>query len=85
MSYLQRRNGRYRARYRGPARPGTSNTFDRKADALRFLAKMETEKARGSWIDPRHTDLPLARWSEEFRVGPPALAEDVGDLPQGPK
>jgi hypothetical protein len=66
MSYVERRNGRYRARYRDPLGRVTSNTFDRKADALRFLAEMETDKGRGSWIDPRHADLPLARWSEEF-------------------
>jgi len=44
----------------------TSTTFERKTDAQRFLAEMETDKARGAWIDPRHADLPLARWSEEF-------------------
>jgi integrase len=66
MSYVERRNGRYRARYRDPLGRVTSTTFDRKADAQRFLAEMETEKARGSWIDPRHADLPLAQWSAEF-------------------
>jgi hypothetical protein len=60
MSYVERRNGRYRARYRDPLGRVTSTTFDRKADAQRFLAEMETEKARKSWIDPRHADLPLA-------------------------
>ncbi len=27
---------------------------------------METEKARGNWIDPRHAAIPLAHWADEF-------------------
>lgn len=44
----------------------TSTTFDHKADAQRFLAEMETDKHRGSWIDPRHGEAPLGQWSVEF-------------------
>jgi site-specific recombinase XerC len=44
----------------------TSTTFDHKADAQRFLAEMETDKHRGSWIDPRHGEVPLAQRSVEF-------------------
>jgi hypothetical protein len=66
VSYIQKRNGRYRARYRDPLGRMTSTTFDRKADAQRFLAEMETDKVRGSWIDPRHGEQRLASWSEEF-------------------
>jgi integrase len=66
VGYIQKRAHRYRARYRDPLGRTKSKTFDRKADAQRFLAEMETDKARGGWIDPRHADLALARWSEEF-------------------
>jgi hypothetical protein len=66
MSYVQERNGRYRARYRDPLGRMTSTTFDHKADAQRFLAEMETDKFRGSWIDPRHAEVPLAQRSQEF-------------------
>ena len=67
MSYVQKRNGRYRARYRDPLGRITSSTFDLKADAQRFLAEMETDKFRGTWIDPRpHAEVPLAQWSQEF-------------------
>ena len=66
MSYIQKRNGRYRARYRDPLGRMTSATFDHKADAQRFLAEMETDKFRGTWIDPRHAEVPLAHWSQEF-------------------
>ncbi|MDP9418735.1 MAG: N-terminal phage integrase SAM-like domain-containing protein [Actinomycetota bacterium] len=27
---------------------------------------MEADKARGTWIDPRGADTPLAEWAEEF-------------------
>lgn len=65
-SCIQKRNGRYWARYRWPLGRVTSTTFDHKADAQRFLAEMETDKHRGSWIDPRHGEAPLAQWSVEF-------------------
>ena len=60
MSHIQKRNGRYRARYRDPLGRMTSATFDLKADAQRFVAEMETDKFRGTWIDPRHAEVPLA-------------------------
>jgi site-specific recombinase XerC len=66
MCYVQKRNGRYRARYRDPLGRMTSATFDHKADAQRFLAEMETDKVRGTWIDPRHGEVPMAQWSQEF-------------------
>ncbi len=80
MGYIQRRERKYRARYRDPLGRMTSTTFERKADAQRFLAQMETDKARGAWIDPRHAELPLARWSEEFL----ALARRLSPAPRRP-
>ncbi len=60
----------------------TSATFDQKADAQRFSAEMETDKFRGTWIDPRHAEVPLAQWfSGVPRVGPPAVSEHPADLP----
>ena len=66
MGYIERRNGKYRARYRDPLGRAHSKTFTRKADAERFVREMETEKERGNWIDPREADQPLAQWAEEF-------------------
>ena len=54
MAHVERReSGRWRARYRAPDGRERSKTFDRKVDAQRFLAAVETEKSRGEWIDPR--------------------------------
>ncbi len=66
MGYVQKRSGRYRARYRDPLGRMTSKTFARKADAERFLNEMQVDLARGAWIDPRGADVALAEWVEEF-------------------
>jgi hypothetical protein len=51
MGHIERRvwSGKvsYRARYRDPAGRERSKSFDRKADAERWLAQMEHAKARG--------------------------------------
>jgi len=48
MSYVERRNGSYRARYRDPLGRVTSTTFDRKADAqLKVLPETSRKRAGG--------------------------------------
>ena len=72
MGFVEKRSshGQYRARYRDPLGRQRSRSFTRKADAQRFLVEMEADKGRGSWIDPRGADIPLAVWAEEFmRLG----------------
>jgi integrase len=68
MGFIERRAGEpgYRARYLDPLGRKHSKTFARKADAQRFLLEMEADKARGSWIDPRVAEMPLAEWADEF-------------------
>jgi integrase len=48
----RRDNGRYRARYEGADRRWHSRTFDRKADAERWLTDQLSKVNRGQWIDP---------------------------------
>ena len=82
MSYVQKRNGRYRARYRDPLGRMTSATFDLKADAQGFLGEMETDKFRGTWIRPparRGTAGPVV--SGVPRPGPAAIPDHPADLP----
>ena len=45
-------SGRYRAEYRDPFGRKRSRSFDRKADAQRWLAEQTTSIARGSYVDP---------------------------------
>jgi integrase len=66
MAYIQKRQGKYRARYRDPLGRVTSRTFSHRSEAQRFLVEMEADKARGSWIDPRNAETPLALWADEF-------------------
>jgi len=50
MAHVEKRApGRWRARYRGPDGRERSKTFDRRVDAERWLASVETEKAKGTW------------------------------------
>jgi integrase len=66
LGYVQKRNGRYRARYRDPIGKMTSRTFLRKADAERFVREMEVEVSRGGWVDPRAAHISLNEWAEQF-------------------
>ena len=66
MGFVEKRSGRYRARYRDPLGRQRSETFTRKADAERFLREMQVDIERGRWIDPAGADLALASWAEEF-------------------
>ncbi len=67
MAHLERRGqGRWRARYRGPDGRERSKTFDRRADADRWLATIEVSKARGEWVDPALGKRTFASWAEEW-------------------
>lgn len=66
MGFVEKRSGRYRARYRDPLGRQRSETFTRKVDADRYLREMQVEIERGRWIDPAGADVALATWAEEF-------------------
>nr|WP_208029707.1 hypothetical protein [Rhabdothermincola sediminis] len=66
MGFIEKRSGRYRARYRDPLGRQRSETFTRKADAERFIREMQVDIERGRWIDPAGADLALGTWAEEF-------------------
>jgi hypothetical protein len=81
MGYVEKRERGYRD-LNGRL---TSRTFPRKTDADRFLREMEVEVSRGSWIDPRNADMPLAVWAEMFlsmarRLSPSTQATYRRDL-----
>jgi hypothetical protein len=86
MGFIEKRPGErgYRG-CRDPLGEQRSKTFARKADAQRFLVEMESDKARGRWIDPRNAELPLAAWADEFlrlcrRLSPTTLEAYRRDL-----
>lgn len=59
----RRKNGRYRARYEGPDLRWHSKTFDRKADAKRWLTDQLATSQQGRWIDPSAGQVDFARYS----------------------
>ncbi|MGD0986084.1 MAG: hypothetical protein ABSA65_20120 [Acidimicrobiales bacterium] len=61
MGFIERRNGRYRARYRDPL-----GRLSRKLDAERFLREVQVDIERGRWLDPSGAQLTLQSWSGEF-------------------
>lgn len=60
------RTGRWEARYRDPGGAQRTSTFDRKADAIGFLAVMETEMRRGQWHDPTLGRTRLNAWIDDW-------------------
>ena len=53
MAHVERRGaGRWRARYRDPTGRERSKTFERRADAERFLTTVEHSKLTGGYVDP---------------------------------
>jgi integrase len=67
MAHVEKRAaGRWRARYRGPDGRERSQTFDRKTDAERWLAEVETTKARGQWVDPALGRTTFRQWWEQW-------------------
>ncbi len=66
MAHIEKQRGKYRARFADPLGKIQSRTFERKADAERFLRQVDADRVRGQWVDPRNADTPLAVWAEEF-------------------
>jgi integrase len=67
MAHVEKRGlGRWRARYRGPDGRERSQTFDGKVDAERWLAQVETDKARGQWVDPAAGRIAFEAWFAEW-------------------
>ena len=67
MGFINKRGpGQYRARYRAPGGQERSRTFERRADAERFLASVEADKARGVWVDPRLGRTLYRDWADRW-------------------
>ena len=67
MAHIEKRGrGRWRARYRDPSGRELSKTFTRRADAERFLALTEADKAHGSWIDPAAGRTPFGSYARSW-------------------
>ena len=56
----------WRALYRDNDGKQRSKSFDRKADAAKFLATVEADKLRGTYVDPRAGKITLNEYAETF-------------------
>lgn len=71
MASIDRRPGRkrqWRARYRTPDGNPHTRSFARKADAERFIASVEADLVRGTWVDPARSAQTLSAWCEQWRA-----------------
>jgi integrase len=71
----RRDNRRYRARFQGPDQRWRSRTFDRRADAQRWLTNELAKLDRGEWVDPRAGRASFASVAEHWMAGRIALRE----------
>ncbi len=59
-------SGRVQARYRDGKGYRHSEMFRTKADANRWLSEMETELARGTWVDPKAGEVLFRLYAERW-------------------
>lgn len=76
--FVEKRNGRYRARFRPRGGKERSETFDRKVDADEWLDRQRGAQAQGQWIDPRAGRISFDRWAEQWRAGQLHHRESTG-------
>lgn len=58
---------RWQARYRGPDGKERTKRFDRKAEAQAWLNRHESNKAEGTWTDPRAGRVTFREWVQEWQ------------------
>ena len=78
-------SGQWQARYPGPdgqLRPAP-HTFEREADAERWLSTVETDIARGDWSDPDAGKILVGVYVKEWIAERPKLAVRTVELYEG--
>ena len=80
MAHIQKRNGKYQARYPAPDGQERSRRFDRKIDAERWLATNTADIARGAWLDPKEGRVTLTDFANDWLARRNDLAERTREL-----
>lgn len=77
-------SGRFRAVHRDPAGGRHSQTFPTRKEAKAFLSQVQTDQARGQWLDPRAGQVLFAEWAHRWQrarvVRPSTAASEEGRL-----
>lgn len=66
MASIRRRAGNWQVRYWDPNGRQRSETFERKTDATRFAATIETDVVRGDWLDPQLGRVTFGKWADDW-------------------
>jgi len=83
VAHIQKRNGRWQARYRGPDGKERTRRFDRKVDAESWLDTNGADISRGQWVDPKGGKTTFAEWADTWKattagLRPSTRARDIG-------
>lgn len=72
MAHVQKREGKWQARYRDSTGREHAKRFTRKVDAERWLATTQADLARGTYVDPAAGKVTLADYAAQWtaRMGP---------------
>jgi integrase len=73
-------SGRWQARAAGVRRAPAPRTFGTKAEATRWLAGVETDQARGLWVDPEGGKLVLSAYAWSWLGGMVRLAPRTREI-----
>ncbi len=75
-------SGRWQARYKveGGRSITAPSSFATKAEAARWLAGVETERAKGSWVDPQAGRIALDAYAWAWLRGHPRLAKRTREI-----
>ena len=79
-SVRKRPGGRWQALYWHDGRRHCEGSFTAKADALAFLAMVESDLRRGTWIDSRSGKTTLKTYADEWLDRRPELAHRTREL-----
>jgi hypothetical protein len=66
MGSIRRHGAGYQARYRDPGGRLRGKSFRTKAEARAFLSRVESDKLRGTFVDPELSRVRFADWAEEW-------------------
>lgn len=68
MASIQKRpNGKYLVRWRNEENKERSKQFDLMRDAKRYAAEVETQLARGTYVDPRAGNITLQNYFDDWK------------------
>lgn len=69
MASIRNWQGKFQVRWRDPLGVQRSKVFDRRTDARAFSVKVESDKQRGTYVNPADARTPFGEWVEDWFGG----------------